>query len=215
MDGLVRAVSQRLSDHSQTTIDIIRHGEPVGGRKYRGFKDDPLSEKGWRQMRDAVANFADWNFISSSPLTRCADFAQELSTKMSIPVQLDARFKEIDWGVWEGCTTEQICQDNPNALIEFRANPIGLKPKNAESAVEFYQRVILGWEDLVQQNQKKHILLVGHAGIIRSIMCKVLDIPAEHMFRIYVSNAAITRIEITHTNDGDYARLIFHDGKIS
>jgi alpha-ribazole phosphatase/probable phosphoglycerate mutase len=38
-----------------TTLDLLRHGESVGGRKYRGQTDDPLSEKGWAQMRDVVA----------------------------------------------------------------------------------------------------------------------------------------------------------------
>ena len=35
----------------ETTIDLIRHGEPVGGRAYRGHNiDDPLSDKGWQQI---------------------------------------------------------------------------------------------------------------------------------------------------------------------
>jgi alpha-ribazole phosphatase len=29
-----------------TTLDLMRHGEPVGGRRYSGQIDDPLSEKG-------------------------------------------------------------------------------------------------------------------------------------------------------------------------
>ena len=36
--------------NTPTTIDLIRHGEPVGGSKYRGQTDDPLSEKGWAQI---------------------------------------------------------------------------------------------------------------------------------------------------------------------
>jgi len=37
----------------------MRHGEPVGGRAYRGHSiDDPLSEKGWQQMWDAVGDDA-------------------------------------------------------------------------------------------------------------------------------------------------------------
>ena len=40
-----------MADFPVTTIDLIRHGEPVGGRRYRGGRmDDPLSEKGWAQM---------------------------------------------------------------------------------------------------------------------------------------------------------------------
>ncbi len=38
-----------------TKIDIIRHGEPIGGPRFRGHGvDDPLSEKGWEQMWNAV-----------------------------------------------------------------------------------------------------------------------------------------------------------------
>ncbi len=49
-----------------TQIDVIRHGEPVGGRRYRGHGvDDPLSEKGWQQMWKAVADRSDWQHIAA------------------------------------------------------------------------------------------------------------------------------------------------------
>ena len=45
-------------------IDLIRHGEPQGGPRYRGDGiDDPLSDKGWRQMWDAVGEDAPWTFL--------------------------------------------------------------------------------------------------------------------------------------------------------
>jgi len=207
--GLTEQMQQR------TTIDIIRHGEPVGGRKYRGFQDDPLSEKGWQQMRDAVADFSEWDSIVSSPLLRCIKFAEKFSGKHQKPLQVDPRFKEIDWGVWQGCTTAEICRDDPDKILKFRAAPLKHTPENAESVVEFSERVVSAWQDLIQQYKNQHILLVAHAGIIRSVMCHVLDAPAEHMFRIYVSSAAITRFEIVHTDDGDHARLMFHDGRVS
>ena len=66
-----------------TIIDFIRHGEPVGGRAYRGHNiDDPLSEKGWQQMRTAVADHCPWSQLISSPLLRCKDFANELAENM-------------------------------------------------------------------------------------------------------------------------------------
>ena len=58
-------------------IDLIRHGEPEGGRRYRGATDDPLTAAGWRQMEAAVAGLS-WQRIYSSPLVRCADFARHL-----------------------------------------------------------------------------------------------------------------------------------------
>ena len=63
-----------------TTIDLIRHGEPVGGSKYRGQTDDPLSEKGWEQMRAAVGDHRPWEAILTSPLARCRAFAEKLAS---------------------------------------------------------------------------------------------------------------------------------------
>ena len=39
---------------TETIIDLIRHGEPVGGQRLRGAQDDPLSALGWQQMRESV-----------------------------------------------------------------------------------------------------------------------------------------------------------------
>ena len=36
-------------------LDLIRHGEPEGGVKYRGSLDEPLSTTGWQQMRATCA----------------------------------------------------------------------------------------------------------------------------------------------------------------
>lgn len=53
-----------------TLIDLIRHGEPAGGRRYRGHGlDDPLTEKGWSQMWMPLANFLHG---SKSLLLRCS-----------------------------------------------------------------------------------------------------------------------------------------------
>ncbi len=34
-----------------TIVDLLRHGEPDGGQKFRGAVDDPLSPRGWEQMQ--------------------------------------------------------------------------------------------------------------------------------------------------------------------
>ncbi len=64
-----------------TTVDLLRHGEPEGGNKYRGALDDPLSELGWAQMRAATGDRCPWQAIVSSPLRRCAAFARELANR--------------------------------------------------------------------------------------------------------------------------------------
>ena len=100
-------------------IDLLRHGEPVGGRRYRGLIDDPLSDKGWAEMRAAVQGRDEWDAIVHSPLSRCADFAAELSTDLGIPKISDDRLVEIGFGVWEGLTGDEVRAADPDALMRF------------------------------------------------------------------------------------------------
>ena len=190
----------------------MRHGEPVGGRMYRGHRDDPLSDKGWQQMQQAVSEFQDWDVIITSPLQRCADFAEHIAQQQDKPLELEDRFKEIHWGVWEGLTPQAICKDDPETLHRFRGDPITLKPQGAEDVREFRQRVMEAWQDMLSRHQYQHILLVAHAGVIRAIISMILDAPAQRMFNIAVANAAITRVRVDHASDQDHPHLVFHNG---
>lgn len=196
---------------TQTQIDLLRHGEPVGGRRYRGQSDDPLSDKGWRQMRSAVSAMPqDWQVIYSSPLQRCAVFAQEVATRLSVPLKTDARLKEIGFGAWEGHTADEINQADANTLMRFWLDPIGNRPQGAESIVAFHARVQAAWNEICANEQGRRVLIVGHAGITRMIMSLVLGSPPEHMFRIQVGNAGHTRIRIQGTGAQALSSLMFH-----
>ena len=203
-----------MSDVVNTTIDLIRHGEPVGGRKYRGQIDDPLSDKGWRQMWEAVADHNPWNVIISSTLSRCIEFAQELGQRHAIEVIREPRFIEIGFGEWEGRTANELNQIDPYKVQRFLTDPLNNTPPGAETLYEFEARIIEAWNDVLLQHAGQHLLLVGHAGMMRMIMRHVLEMPLERMFRIQVANAAITRIRVEHTGETSFPRLLFHDGRL-
>lgn len=197
-----------------TTIDLIRHGEPVGGKKYRGHLDDPLSDKGWSQMRRAVEGHSPWDAIVSSSLSRCADFANELAQQHGIPVTLDNRLMELGFGEWEGKTAKQLMEQDPDSLTRFWSDPINNIPPGAETLAHFRERVITGWQEAIAQHQGQHILMVGHAGMMRMIIREVLDMPIDKMFRIQVPNAGITRIAVEHFPEGTLPQLHFHAGSL-
>lgn len=203
-----------MSDVVSTTIDMIRHGEPVGGRKYRGQIDDPLSDKGWTQMRKAVTDHNPWDVIISSTLSRCIEFAQELGQRHAIKVIAEPRFIEIGFGEWEGCTAKELTQEDADQVQRFLADPLNNTPSGAETLYEFEARIIEAWNDVLGQHAGQHVLLVGHAGMMRMIMRHVLDMPLERMFRIQVANAAITRIRVEGTGEMAFPRLLFHDGRL-
>lgn len=192
------------------TLDLIRHGEPVGGRKYRGQIDDPLSEKGWAQMRAAVGNNAPWSHLVSSPLGRCRAFAEALAGQHGLPLAVEERFKEVGFGVWEGKTAAEIESNAPGTLARFKADPIHARPQEAESLDIFLARVAAGIESILLTHPGEHILIVCHAGVVRMALAHALAIPLANAYRIEVASAGITRLRF----DGERASLVFHGGRL-
>ncbi|CAL1240587.1 histidine phosphatase family protein [Candidatus Methylocalor cossyra] len=204
-----------ITDERITTlIDLMRHGESVGGSRYRGQMDDPLSDTGWAQMRAAIGGARPWDVIFSSPLSRCFDFAEELSARSGIPLEVDERLKEIGFGVWQGKTREEITQYDPGLLQRFYRDPLTHRPDGAEGLAEFRTRIVSAWNDILARHAGRHILIVCHAGTIRMVLSHILEIPLANLFRIKVGHARITRIECAEQGEEFLGQLVFHGGTL-
>lgn len=185
----------------ETRIDLLRHGEPVGGRRYRGQVDDALSEKGWEQMWNAVGAEPEWQQIVSSPLQRCSAFAASLAESMALAVQLEPRFREVGFGDWEGKTRDELDRLEPGQVARFYQDPVTNRPPGAEPLHEFAGRVQAAFDDMLDRCAGQSVLVVAHAGVIRVILAYTLEIPFASMYRISVPNAGISRIT-THRERG-------------
>ncbi len=195
---------------TQTTrIDLIRHGEPEGGRRYRGQIDDPLSEAGWRQMWAAVGDDVPWTAVVTSPLSRCRAFAERLAGRHALPLAVDARLMEIGFGAWEGRTAEQLRAEDPEQIRRFYHDPVHARPAGAEPLADFRARVVAAFDDLACRPAGQHLLVVTHAGVMRALVAHVLGAPLEAIYRIEVAYAALTRIRL----DGERPpTLVAHAG---
>jgi len=179
---------------SETTVDLLRHGEPVGGNRYRGQLDDPLSERGWEQMWRAVEGRTDWQQIVTSPLQRCRAFATALGERADIPVRVDPRFAEVGFGSWEGRSRTELERLDPGQVSRFLTDPVGQRPLGAEPLDDFIGRVSSGFAGVLEHHAGQSVLLVAHAGVIRAVLSTILAMPPGVMYRIHVANAAITRV---------------------
>ncbi len=176
-----------------TYIDVIRHGEPVGGRRYRGYSvDDPLTEKGWAQMRAAVPETPQWQHIVSSPLKRCLEFSQQLANDLQISFSIEDNMKEIGFGDWEGKTPEDIIAEDSEALNHFYKDPVHHRPKGAEPLNSFSQRVWGAYQSILEQHQGEHVLVVAHAGVARAITANILKMSLDDVYsRLKIEYGAI------------------------
>lgn len=176
-------------------IDLVRHGEPVGGRGYRGHGvDDPLSEQGWTQMRSALEGLTGWNAIVTSPLKRCRAFADELSDRAALPVRVEDRFKEVGFGRWEGMTPDEVIDRWPEEYAAFYKDPVNVRPEGAESLDVFFQRVSDGLDQLVEDKPGEHVLVIAHAGVIRAAIARAVGAAPATMYRYKIPYAGISRL---------------------
>lgn len=196
---------------TETTIDLIRHGEPVGGQKLRGALDDPLSDMGWQQMQHSTQHTQKWQSIITSPLSRCHAFADTLSTQLSLPMKVNGQFQEINFGVWEGLSIKELMEKEPNALRNYWENPDKYAPEGSERMDAFLTRIHTAWDELIDSSLGEHKLLVCHGGVIRAIIMRVLGMPKEHLWNLDVPYANVSRIVYHHFEDGgSTSQLKFH-----
>lgn len=109
-----------------TLLDYLRHGLPKGGSHYRGHGiDDPLSKAGWAQMHATTAVLGGWQAVISSPLVRCATFAQWLTETHDLPLHIDEDLREVGFGNWEGRTRAELIAECPDEYHAFYAQSTG------------------------------------------------------------------------------------------
>lgn len=179
---------------ADTLIDFLRHGEPVGGRRYRGDGvDDPLSETGWQQMWDAVGDHRPWQRVVSSSMCRCREFAAALTERHAMALTIDARFREIGQGAWEGRSPSEIIAVDEAQYRAFYANPQRNRPPGAEPLDTFGARVAAALTDLLHDHAGEHTLVIAHAGVIRAALGFVLQAEPVAWYRVRVDNASFTR----------------------
>jgi len=190
-------------------IDLLRHGEIQGGGRFFGSTDIALTEHGWQQMWTRTEiNSPCWDHIVTSPLIRCANFAQAFGLHYSIPITQDDRIKEFDFGVWEGCSAAELMNSDAESLTRFWNNPAKYTPTNAEYLIDFQARVLSAWHDITSIYAGQRILIITHSGVIRTILCHVLQHPIERLLEFDVAYATLRHIQIETLENSQLATLI-------
>ena len=193
-----------------TTVNLLRHGAVQGKNCYRGITDSPLDLKGWQQMSQAIGRLHNIDYIISSPLRRCLDFAEDYALKKQLPLQIVNAFSEINFGDWEGKTADEISHSHPGALLKFYQDPGLPAPGSGESLQNFSQRTVNAWQEILQIHRGKQILLITHAGVIRTLLAHALGTPTPNTFTINISHACLSQLQCLHSDTEDFIQLTSH-----
>jgi len=177
------------------SVDLLRHGELVGGVRYRGTVDDPLTPHGRASMDRVWQRIAaEVDRIICSPLSRCAEPARAWAAARNIPYQLEPRLRELDYGAWEGLTAEQIRARWPGMLERWRHDPTGMCPPGGERPEALRARIVEWWQSVVARYDDARLLVIAHSGSLRMLLSIVLQAPIAATRRLPMPYACWSRI---------------------
>ena len=197
-------------NETPTTIDVLRHGACEGGEIFRGSTDVELSELGWQQMRSAVKD-RTWDHIVTSPLKRCCLFAEELADKLGLALTVDNRWREFNFGIWEGRLREEVWAENGEQVRQFFTDPISFTPEDGDSYASVCERVDAAWKEMTDKHAQQKILLVTHGGIFRALHAQLKSMPSSAFNSIEIPYACLSRWKIYGDAKNTRPMLSFHN----
>ena len=177
---------------------LMRHGaiETTEEKRFVGQIDIPLSLNGRKQSEWQGQQLKDIPFsrVWCSDLKRACETAAIVLRDRGIAILPAPELREIDLGQWDGMAMSRIRNQFPD-IWQARGEDIGnFRPPGAESFADLQQRVVPFIRSIVAQSSD-NTLIVTHAGVIRVLLCQVLEMPLSNLFRIHLDYGGITIIK--------------------
>lgn len=178
-------------------IYLFRHGETDWNKakKLQGQSDIPLNEFG-RELAVKTAEAlkqVPFDAAFSSPLCRAVETAETILGDRDVPLVLDQRLKEINFGKWEGQEFAAAKKDASHPLYPFFCRPeCYIPPQGAETLQQAMER---GKEFLADrivplEGRCRNVLIVAHGAFNRALLNPIAGIELKDFWHIGLANCA-------------------------
>lgn len=195
-----------------THLYMIRHGQTesnVAGLLH-GSTDVPLNSFGLRQAERValrIQEMADLNVMYSSPLQRALQTAQAISRLIDLPLHLHPGLAEINFGLVEGSTFDQLAETHPELHQKMLDHDeMDVRWPEGESRSEFGQRIEAALDHIINAHRGERVIVVAHGGVIARATTMFLGERPGDWQRYSIANCSVTHFEIAAT--GPIAHLI-------
>ncbi|MFS0974147.1 histidine phosphatase family protein [Enterococcus avium] len=172
---------------------VARHGETDWNKKgiISGRSDIALSKIGYHQatlLAEEVANLdAPITRIIHSPLNLAEETARIVSEANHLPMSVDERLIELDYGDYDGKSDEL-------AGYQKIRTQFAVRYPNGESLMDVYARIVPLLAEL-EQDAENTYLLVCHNSVIRAIKNYFEPLENEKVFNYRTPNAKLIGFE--------------------
>jgi broad specificity phosphatase PhoE/thiamine kinase-like enzyme len=186
---------------------LIRHGESFGNlerNRVNTQKDSRgLTKLGKKQVDNIVKEIASTNIkfskIISSPIPRALKTAEFISEKLQIPIKTNNLLLDINRGIIDGLTYEEIRKKHPEIVKSWKNSPPGeFAPPGGESFKDLIKRLKIFLKGI---KKEENAIIVSHQDPIYAILFSLINVPSQLYYParslFHIDNATITAVKIS------------------
>jgi probable phosphoglycerate mutase len=161
------------AEHQVSHFGLMRHARTRWNQEKRiqGQQDSPLTSEGRRAAvgwGKAIAGFR-WDRIIASDLPRCQTTANLVNQSLQVPLSLDHRLREQDWGSWSGRRLKDLQQKEAQEIRRQVSAGWLFCPPEGESRHAVWQRSRSALAEAAGQWAGENILIISHEGVIKAL----------------------------------------------
>jgi len=182
-----------------STLLLVRHGETAmnSNLRYWGRTDVELGELGLKQaerLRDLLAT-RKIDTIFASERQRAHQTARIIASEHEANVTICPELNEVDFGDIEGMTFQEVNQRYPDVAKAWIKGGLDFRYPGGESMSELGKRAIRFASHLKDLAPEATALIVAHSGILRLLICHLIDIGQENWWRFHLDFASLSIME--------------------
>lgn len=176
-------------------VYLVRHTETVCENGICYGQSDVGIREPYDVVFESILNQLPQDAILySSPLQRCSILAKHIqkNTKIESIIE-DSRLMEMDFGDWELKSWDAIPRE---VLDPWMEDFVTVNVPNGESFVDLDNRVREFLDNDISRTPNKPIIIVAHSGVIRSILCKINNLPLQEAFKTQLDYGVVIKVEM-------------------
>jgi len=171
-----------------TRIHLIRHGQVVGHeqKRYNGQTDVALTDLGveqYHQLKERLAG-TPVSACYTSDLTRCVTGSRIICEQFGIEPVRRSELRELNIGVWEGLTWQEIQLNWPEEWQARLADLVNYRVPQGENLLDVQARLMPVIGEIIERHRGQEVLVVGHGGVNRIVLLNAIGAPLAGMFNI-------------------------------
>ncbi|XEC97210.1 histidine phosphatase family protein [Paenibacillus tarimensis] len=193
---------------------LLRHGATEWNRlgRYAGHTDLPLDIKELHRLSGAKDRLKGISFsnVYCSDMRRTGETLGEVRPDLSGSVILDARLRELHFGLWEGKTYDVLKTDR--VYTQWLADPRRQSPPGGEAMSALEDRVRSFIQEELRSNAESSddrgpVLIISHGGPIRVLITQLLtgrsfwdiDLPCGCLYLLRMDLNSLIRLDSRST----------------